>query len=131
MVVWLIMMGRELSWGRVFFDPVAIGSDGPAFPSIHEIWYGSFVYPILTVIVFCTLIGLWRNFEWEHMKSKLCISMIDGSLLIAAAIASQLVFERNVILLLQPYSQLLEELSELIVYWCMISILVTNGFRRK
>ncbi|MEL7634792.1 MULTISPECIES: hypothetical protein [Sporomusa] len=129
-VVWLMMVGRELSWGRVFFEPITTGPDGPTFPSIHAIWYGRYVYPVLTVIIISTLIGLWRNFNWEHIKQKVYISTIDGVLLIIAAIASQLIFERNLILLLKPYSQVLEELSELIVYWCMVSILMANGFQK-
>jgi hypothetical protein len=125
------MAGRELSWGRVFFDPVSTGSEGPMFPSIRAVWYGQYVYPVLTLIIITTLIGLWRNFNWGNMKQKLCISAVDGILLILAAIASQLIFERNLILILQPYSQVLEEWSELMVYWCMVSMVLNIGFKKE
>jgi hypothetical protein len=124
------MVGRELSWGRVFFEPMTTGPHGPTFPSIYAIWYGRYVYPVLTVIIISTLIGLWRNFNWEHIKQRVYISTVDGVLLILAAIAAQLIFERNLIPLLKPYSQVFEELSELIVYWCMVSILVVNGSKK-
>lgn len=129
--VWLLMVGRELSWGRVFFDPVTVGPDGPIFPSIHAIWYGQYVYPVNTVIISSTLYGLWYYCNWSKIKQTWCIPAIDGTLLILAAIASQLVFERNLILALEPYSQLLEEWSEMIVYWCMISILMVTGFKNR
>jgi len=130
-LVWLLMVGRELSWGRVFFDPVSTGSGGPMFPSIRAVWYGQYVYPVLTLVIITTLIGLWRNFNWGNMKENLCISAVDGILLILAAIASQLIFERNVILILQPYSQVLEEWSELMVYWCMVSMVLVIGFKKE
>ncbi|SFL43628.1 hypothetical protein [Pelosinus propionicus] len=130
-LVWLLMAGRELSWGRVFFDPVSTGPEGPMFPSIRAVWYGQYVYPILTVVFIVTLIGLWRNFNWANMKQRLSIPAIDGILLIVAAIASQLIFERNLILVLHPYSQVLEEWSELMVYWCMISMAFVIGFKKE
>jgi hypothetical protein len=101
------------------------------FPSIRAVWYGQYVYPVLTLIIITTLIGLWRNFNWGNMKEKLCISAVDGILLILAAIASQLIFERNLILILQPYSQVLEEWSELMVYWCMVSMVLVIGFKKE
>ena len=127
--VWLLMIGRELSWGRVFFDPVTVGPGGPMFPSIHAIWYGRYVYPVITIIIISTLCGLWYNFSWSKIIQVWRIPAIDGILLVLVAIASQLVFERNLILALKPYSQMLEEWSELIVYWCMISILLVTGFK--
>lgn len=128
--IWLIIIGRELSWGRVFFDPVSIGPDGPMFPSIHEIWYGRYVYPVNIIIMSSTLCGLWYNFNWKKIKHIWRIPAIDGILLILSAIASQLVFEKNLLMVFNPCSQLLEEWSELIVYWCMVSILLVNGFNK-
>ncbi len=129
--VWLLMVGRELSWGRVFFDPVSIGPEGPTFPSIHEIWYGQYVYPILSIIIIATLIGLWRNFNWVYIKQKMYeISVLDGVLVIVGAIVSQLIFDRDLIMMLKSYSQMLEEWSELIVYWCMVSIVFVAGFKK-
>ena len=126
-MIWLLMVGRELSWGRVFFAPVSIGSQGPVFPSIQDVWYGPYCYPVLTVLMLSTLVGLWRNFTWEKIKPRLRIAIVDCSLLLLAVLASQLVFEKNLIPLLSPYSQMLEELSELIAYWCMVSIIVVNS----
>jgi len=49
--LWLLMVGRELSWGRVLYpigvDPVS----GPYFISVSQLPYGPIVYPVLTVII--------------------------------------------------------------------------------
>lgn len=129
--VWLMLAGRELSWGRVFFYPVSVGPDGPIFPAIQKIWYGRYVYPVNSIITISTLCGLWYNFSWSKIKQIWRIPAIDGILFVLFAIAAQFVFEKSLISVLKPYSQLLEEWSELIVYWCMVSILVVNGFKNK
>ncbi|HMM22766.1 MAG TPA: hypothetical protein PKA10_18765 [Selenomonadales bacterium] len=129
--VWLLMAGRELSWGRAFLEPVALGPEGPVFPSIRAIWYGPYVYPFLTVIAIASLAGLWRNFSWAYIKPKLSLCVVDGALLILAAVAAQLIFERNWLPALTPYHQILEEWSELIAYWCMVSIAFTLGFQNE
>ncbi len=49
--LWLLMIGRELSWGRVFypngFDPI----EGPMFLSLAQLPYGAFVNPLLAIIM--------------------------------------------------------------------------------
>lgn len=49
--LWLLMIGRELSWGRVFypigFDP----AEGPLFLSLAELPYGAIVNPFLAIII--------------------------------------------------------------------------------
>lgn len=56
--LWLLMVGRELSWGRVFYplgiDPIS----GPYFVSVSQLPYGAFVYPILTVIILSWLFAV-------------------------------------------------------------------------
>ncbi len=49
--LWLLMIARELSWGRVFypngFDPV----NGPSFVAVAHLPYGAFVNPLIAVII--------------------------------------------------------------------------------
>ncbi len=56
--LWLLMIGRELSWGRVFYpaglDPV----QGPYFISVAQLPYGKFVYPILAIIILSWLFAV-------------------------------------------------------------------------
>jgi hypothetical protein len=128
--IWLLIVGRELSWGRVFFDSVSIGAGGPVFPSIRSIWYGRYVYPLNTIVIITALVGLRRNFNWSKIK-QIQWPAIEVIIVVVAVVASQLVFERKLILLLKSYSQMLEEWSELIVYWCMVSTLVITGSKKK
>lgn len=130
-LIWLLMIGRELSWGRVFFEPVIIGPNGPGFPSIHQIWYGNFVYPLNTLAIIVLLAGVWRNFEPGNLKRSISISAIDGLVLIIAATASQLVFEKELIPELAFCSQILEEISELLVYWSLVSIVLVAGCKNR
>jgi hypothetical protein len=52
----LLMLGRELSWGRVFFPVDAEGM----FPPIKAIPYGPFVHPTVKVLLAATVILLIR-----------------------------------------------------------------------
>ncbi len=121
--LWLLVIARELSWGRVFFEPIVIGGSGPVFPALRDVWYGDYVYPVNTVIILTTLVQLWRNCQWSKLR-QLQFPAVDVVLLIAAALASQLVFEKTLIPAFSAYSQMLEEGAEFIVYWCMVSILM-------
>jgi len=128
--VWLLLIGRELSWGRVFY-PVAIRTNGPSFLSIHQLWYGQFVYPIIAAVTLISLLGLWHNFNQFLLGSKLNLPAFDLILLTLAVIASHFIFEKQVIIALKPYAEVLEELAELIAYWCMVSIVATVGFAKR
>lgn len=128
--IWMLLIGRELSWGRVFY-PVAIGTNGPSFLSIHQLWYGQFVYPLIAVVTLISLLGLWHNFNRSLLGPKLNLPAIDILLLTLAAIAAQFIFEKTVIIALKPYAEVLEELAELIVYWCLVSIAATVGFAKR
>lgn len=49
--LWLLMIGRELSWGRVFFPSGFDAVSGPTFVSLTDLPYGALVNPLLTVII--------------------------------------------------------------------------------
>ena len=127
--IWALVIGRELSWGRVFY-PVAIGAKHLSFLSIHQLWYGQFVYPIVAAVTLISLFGLWRNFN-RSLWEKLNLPAIDMFLFTLAVIASHYIFEKSVIIALKPYTEVLEELAELIAYWCMVSIVATIGFTKR
>lgn len=59
-LLWVIMLGRELSWGRVFFasgfDPVT----GPTFIPLAELSYGWIIKLVRTVIIVLFLYGVIR-----------------------------------------------------------------------
>lgn len=126
--LWLFLLGRELSWGRVFLTPVMVNSHGPVFPALRQVWFGRYVYPLNTVAGLTTFYGIWKNWEFAKLK-RLRYPLIDIGIFIFAVISNYL-FEREMITSLVQYSQVLEEWSEIIAYWCLISILVVMGFNK-
>lgn len=58
MPLWLLMIGRELSWGRVFYQAGLDPIEGPYFISVAQLPYGKFVYPILAIIIFLWLFAV-------------------------------------------------------------------------
>jgi len=58
--LWLLMIGRELSWGRVFYqvglDPIS----GPYFITVAQLPYGKFVYPVIAIIILTWLFAVIR-----------------------------------------------------------------------
>jgi hypothetical protein len=56
--LWLLMIGRELSWGRVFY-PIGINPiDGPYFISMAQLPYGKVVYPVIAIIILSWLFAV-------------------------------------------------------------------------
>ncbi len=58
MPLWLLMIGRELSWGRVFYQAGLDPIEGPYFISVAQLPYGKFVYPILAIIILSWLFAV-------------------------------------------------------------------------
>lgn len=59
--LWLLMVGRELSWGRVFYplgiDPIT----GPFFISVSQLPYGPIVYPVITAVIVMWLFAVIKH----------------------------------------------------------------------
>lgn len=53
--IWLLMISRELSWGRVFYPAGIDPLSGPYFISVSRLPYGKFIYPVITLILFVWL----------------------------------------------------------------------------
>lgn len=49
--LWILMIGRELSWGRVFYPNGFSSVSGPSFITMAELPYGVLVNPLLAVII--------------------------------------------------------------------------------
>ena len=118
--IWLILIARELSWGRAFFLE-EIGPHGPEFFSLKDLWFGPYVYPILVISAFLIIFFLCRSIHKLNDNEKLCISLIDFTFAIVFIILATTFFEKIVILSLKPYAMQLEEYLELIAYWSLYS----------
>ena len=49
--LWLLMIGRELSWGRVFYLNGFDAVNGPSFLKLDQLPYGFLVNPLLAIII--------------------------------------------------------------------------------
>jgi hypothetical protein len=124
---WLLCIGRELSWGQVFY-PVSIGVHGPEFISIHQLWYGPLVKPLVAITIITMIIGC-------HSSPLKCLRqttlpLLDIAILFLAAILS-IWFDKSTISFLHPCEEVLEEWAELTAYWSMVSIVMITGFQKK
>lgn len=56
--LWLLMVGRELSWGRVFYQAGLDPVNGPYFISVAQLPYGKIVYPVIAIIILTWLFAV-------------------------------------------------------------------------
>lgn len=56
--LWLLMIGRELSWGRVFYQSGFNPVSGPSFASLSQLPYGKIVYPVIAFIIIAWLFAV-------------------------------------------------------------------------
>lgn len=66
MPIWLLMIGRELSWGAVFLAPLGVGPDGPIYSSTKMLWYRPLVVPVA-----CVLLAFSGLIAWRHRLDRL------------------------------------------------------------
>jgi hypothetical protein len=126
--VLLVLIGRELSWGAVFFDPTSIGDHGPLFASRY-LWYKPAVAPAVAALILSTIAIIvvkrltFVGIDLLKQRRVPFFSMLFTAIGMLASTAS----EGH--LPLVPLSdwmdghvaQLLEELSELCAYLAMIA----------
>jgi len=122
---WLLMVGRELSWGRVFFPD---GSGG--FLALRQLPFGQFVYPAISVIVIGIIYYMVSNglhkelYDWIKHGN---FPILDIVLFIGTALMADM-FEHHSHGLFGDREELYEELSELVAYTAMMTTLINLTF---
>lgn len=130
-IIYILMIGRELSWGRVFY-PIGIDKNGEQiFVKVHELWYGSVVYPIVGILILIALILLGVYF-YQSRRQGICWYIPLGEFLffIVISILGQCVFDRGLVQF-GNYNQLLEESCEIIAYIALICCTYDISFKRR
>lgn len=130
-IIYILMIGRELSWGRVFY-PIGMDKNGEQiFVKVHELWYGSVVYPIVGILILIALILLVVYF-YQSRRQGICWYIPLGEFLffIVTSILSQCVFDRGLVQL-GNYNQLLEESCEIIAYIALVCCTYDISFKRR
>lgn len=130
-IIYILMIGRELSWGRVFY-PIGIDKNGEhIFVKVHELWYGSVVYPIVGILILIALILLVVYF-YQSRRQEIYWYIPLGEFLffIVTSILSQCVFDRGLVQF-GNYNQLLEESCEIIAYIALVCCTYDISFKRR
>lgn len=130
-IIYILMIGRELSWGRVFY-PIGMNKNGEQiFVKVHELWYGSVVYPMVGILILIVLILLGVYF-YQSRRQGICWYIPLGEFLffIVTSILGQCVFDRGLVQF-GNYNQLLEESCEIIAYIALICCTYDISFKRR
>lgn len=130
-IIYILMIGRELSWGRVFY-PIGMDKNGEQiFVKVHELWYGSVVYPIVGILILIALILLVVYF-YQSRRQGICWYIPLGEFLffIVTSILGQCVFDRGLVQF-GNYNQLLEESCEIIAYIALVCCTYDISFKRR
>ena len=130
-IIYILMIGRELSWGRVFY-PIGMDKNGEQiFVKVHELWYGSVVYPIVGILILIALILLVVYF-YQSRRQGICWYIPLGEFLffIVTSILGQFVFDRGLVQF-GNYNQLLEESCEIIAYISLVCCTYDISFKRR
>jgi len=120
--VWLMLGGRELSWGAVFLAPTGFSEQGPWYSSQY-LWYRPAVTPVLIVLLAWTLWSAYRGrldrTVFESIGAR-HMPWIEIGVVLVAAICSSLAEQASNALLMPSTAQCLEELTELLGYVALV-----------
>lgn len=112
----LLLAGRELSWGRVFFPVMENGN----FPPVKSLPYGPVVYPLVGLTMVSIIVLVIRGKVVSYLRS-FGIPRTATVMLVAAAILA--VDGEKLHLIPYAHGMLVEEFCELFVYALFVWIL--------
>ncbi len=128
-ILFFIMILRELSWGRVFY-PIGVKPNGEElYMSVHNIWYGEFIYPIVALLAIGAVFCLIKSYMYcKRHEIVWDVPIIHFIYFVVMMVISQCVFEKEIIGFLNPYNQLLEESAELTAYFALVFFIYDWAF---
>jgi len=123
--IWLLLAGREMSWGAVFMPPLGFSPDGPIYSS-KVLPYRPLVPFIGGLLVLASLVIGWRHGLHRHLKNIfvqrrfpwLCVLIVLGAALGSTIGEGHLpAFARGLV----ERSEVLEEMAECVGYLAMVT----------
>ena len=125
----LLLLGRELSWGRVFFPTGVVDDMGPNFISMSQIPGHQFIHAAI-FLVMCFILGaIAKSFNWRALL-QVPVPVLTFVILFVAT-AGQYGAEHHLFAgLTAPQNQTLEELLELFIYMELFHLSLYYGFMR-
>ena len=125
--IWILMIGREISWGRDFY----INSAGE-MPRLVDLWYGPYVHPTVAIVAIITLWGLSKYGVWIQMRNWLNYGIVPvgeiGIIIVAGVIATCV--EHYSHGLFSVSEELFEELAEVVCYSAILLFIIDVGFNK-
>lgn len=109
MLTTILLIGRELSWGRVFLEPLPNG----AFPPVAALPYGKILYPVIGIVMVIVLVLLARGHVVRYLRTY---GLPRPYICWAVVAALVVILTENLHLLHWQKGILIEEISELFVY---------------
>ena len=119
-LIFLLLLGREISWGRVFFL-TEIGRFGPEFTDQSQLAYYKFVKPFVAVLGVMILYGFYRWFPRKPVWQKLPFPKFPFAMLCLCAVIS-LLGDGGILKLLigNAAAIALEECTEVDIYFLLV-----------
>ena len=112
----LLLVGRELSWGRVFFQ-TKMTEDGPKFIPMSHVPHHMLIYIFLGIFMAIILVGLIYTVPWRMIFKEIPIPKLYFCLCFIGGIFS-LIGDHGVVF--SGYrGETVEELGELLFYFLM------------
>jgi len=126
--IWLIAIGRELSWGRVLY----VDSTGN-FIKLTDFWYGLYVYPFIFCMIIFTLWGLLKHGLIKEIRNWIYLGtmpLLELLITFGAGVVATLV-EHYSFGIFGSNGELFEELAELVCYSGLLLLMTDLGFNKK
>jgi hypothetical protein len=113
--IFLLMIGRELSWGRVFFPTGEVDACGQKFISMIDVPGHTFIHAFIFCIIVAIAYILFHNTDFSAIKRiKLPLTSI---VICTLSFLVQIVAEHHSIRgYSMPQLQIVEELAEMVCY---------------
>jgi len=124
--VWLLLAGRELSWGAVFLPPLEFRPNGPLYTS-RILWYRPFVPGFIAVVLGCVVLVAWRHRLGRLIKDLVVRRCFPwGPLVLLAGAVCASTFAEGHLHLFGRFSarhaESFEELVELVGYFALLAV---------
>lgn len=125
--IFLLMVGRELSWGRVFLTPTEVTDMGPCFPSMKTLAYWPVVYLCIGLLMLKILYNFYREIDWKfYLQKPIPLGFL---VIIFISVIMHYLGEHNMIYgLTHGQSQIYEEIAELVIYINLLYLTLYYGF---
>lgn len=124
--VWLVLLGRETSWGAAFFPYQSVGPHGPVLVSSKSLWYGPVIDPLLGLILIFIIYQVVKyrlyRIPLQLFKAKRFPVLAFGIAFFAIIMAN--CAEKDMFTLPNDGNLLLEEYFETLFY---LGLLATTG----